>query len=150
LREAESVLTIKKKGDVRTITTDFSGGKNRNSGEALSSFMWNDEAGMMTSTDTPDETPNKLRSPYEVLTPEQIVEMLISTLKEEKVIYSELIVKLKAHLQTNYKDKVKTGDGEIKAFASTLQEKEYVVKSTDARYSLYSISKKYLKQTKLL
>lgn len=150
LREAESVLTIKKKGDVRTITTDFSGGKNRNSGEALSSFMWNDEAGMMTSTDTPDETPNKLRSPYEVLTPEQIIEMLISSVKEEKVLYKDLIVKLKAHLQTNYKDKVKTGDNEIKTFISTLQEKEYIVKSTDARYSLYSVPKKYLKQTKLL
>jgi hypothetical protein len=112
--------------------------------------MWNDEAGMMISTDTPDETPNKLRSPYEILTPEQIVEMLISTLKEEKVLYRDLILKTKAHLQTNYRDKVKTGDNEIKTFVSTLQEKEYIVKSTDARYPLYSISKKYLKQTKLL
>lgn len=150
LREAESVFTIKKKGEVRTMTTDFSHGKNRNGGEAIASFMWNDEAGMMTSTDTPDETPNKLRSPYEILTPEQIVEMLISTLKEEKVLYKDLIIKIKAHLQTNYKDKVKTGDNEIKTFVSTLQEKEYIVKSTDTRYSLYSISKKYLKQTKLL
>jgi hypothetical protein len=150
LREAESVFTIKKKGEVRTMTTDFSHGKNRNGGEAIASFMWNDEAGMMTSTDTPDETPNKLRSPYEILTPEQIVEMLISTLKEEKVLYKDLIIKIKAHLQTNYRDKVKTGDNEIKTFVSTLQEKEYIVKSTDARYSLYSISKKYLKQTKLL
>lgn len=149
LREAESVLTIKKKGDVRTITTDFSGGKNRNGGEAVASFIWNNEFGMMRSTDTPDEAPNKLRSPYEVLTPEQIVEMLISTLKEEKVKYSDLIVRLKAHLQTNYKDKVKTGDNEIKTFASTLQEKEHIVKSFD-RYTLYSVSKKHLKQTKLL
>jgi|694.fasta_scaffold44529_4 hypothetical protein len=150
LREAESVFVLKKKGEIRTITTDFSHGKNRNAGEAFASFMWNDEAGMMISTDTPDETPNKLRSPYEILTPEQIVEMLISTLKEEKVLYRDLILKTKAHLQTNYRDKVKTGDNEIKTFVSTLQEKEYIVKSTDARYPLYSISKKYLKQTKLL
>ena len=75
--------------------------------------------------------------------------MLIATLKEEKVKYGELIVKLKAHLQTNYKDKVKTGDNEIKTLASTLQEKGYLVKSVD-RYTLYSVSKKHLKQTKLL
>jgi len=149
LREAESVLTIKKKGEIRTITTDFSGGKNRNGGEAVSSFMWNDDSGMMTSTDTPDETPNKLRSPYEILTPEQIIEMLISTLKEEKVLYKDLIIKIKAHLQTNYREKVKTGDNEIKTFVSTLQEKEYIIKSMGERYSLYSIPKKHLKQKEM-
>ena len=42
LRECENVLSIVKKDSVHTITSDFAGGKNRNSGVAEGCFKWSD------------------------------------------------------------------------------------------------------------
>jgi len=52
-RECECVMIIQNQDGLRTITTDFEHGKNRNNGHATSAYQWNEEAGMFLSTDVP-------------------------------------------------------------------------------------------------
>jgi hypothetical protein len=60
MRRAESVLIIKRdtENGVRTITTDFQHGKNRNASDRLEScFTWNEEAQMFLSCARPEKKP---------------------------------------------------------------------------------------------
>jgi hypothetical protein len=92
MRRAESVLIIKRDGenDIRTITTDFQHGKNRNASDRLEAcFNWNDDAQMFLSCDRPEKKP---------ATRERQAE-LIEALRAEKNVYTftDLIEAIKKH-----------------------------------------------------
>jgi hypothetical protein len=53
VRECEGVMIIQNQDGVRTITTDFEHGKNRNNAPVSSAFQWNDESSMFLSCDLP-------------------------------------------------------------------------------------------------
>jgi hypothetical protein len=63
-RKAESVLVIKKNANgARTLTTDYSLGKNRSGSDTVStSFTWSEEHGMHITTDTPTEVQPKSKT----------------------------------------------------------------------------------------
>ena len=138
LREAESVLTIKKENNISTITTDFSGGKNRNSGEASTSFKWCDDSEMLVSCEGISKTKRVIKQdPDKLLSHDQIHDLVSYSFSGEILGYSTLVDRLKFAIKKDYPETLNTGDNKMKGFIKYLRANNYIKEDKTERYPKY-------------
>ena len=129
LREAHAVFTIQTDGDVKTLTNDFTHGKNRNGALISTSYSWNNEAHMFLSCDAPIN-PTKKIEPHVAMSKEDIIQ-LVADLTKSKPSASEFKAQLKSHLIANY-PRAKRGATAISDFYDWLQVNKYIMTSGTA------------------
>ena len=139
LRESENCFVIRSNADgVRTITTDFEYGKNRNSGIIEHSFKWGDNEHMFISCDAPIGTSRK-KLKAEDLTNEETIELINKALPEP-LNYSHLISRLKDHLPEKIEVR---GTNAMKDYIKYLVEQNYIEGTSKGQTTIYRIHKTY-------
>lgn len=127
MHEAEAIFTIKKAGLDRIITTDFTHGKNRNSGNASGSFGFCEVADMFITKD--NVIPSKNLS---TLTLTQKVKLVAETLGDG-VQYQKAIDRIQSYLKLHHAD-LRSGISAIKEFLPKLVDEKLAVKTPDKLY----------------
>jgi hypothetical protein len=128
LREAHAVFTIEIDGEIKTLTNDFTHGKNRNGAKVSTSFTWSEDARMFVSCEQPTETTKK-SDPHTAMSNDDIRKLVAECVKDEPTA-SEFKAVLKLKLQ-EYHPKAKRGATAINDFYTWLQIHKFIeVKGT--------------------
>jgi len=124
LRQSECVLLIKKEGETKTLTTDFEQGKNRNAGEACTSFSWSDDKRMFVSCER-TENPTKKLAPQLVIDNENIRKLVAECVEgEPNATEFKNILKLKL---IEHHPRAKVGAMSINDFYTWLQFHKFIM-----------------------
>jgi RecA-family ATPase len=147
ISECVLAITYDKSSGLRSITTDYANGKNRNGGKAHSYFIWSDEKRMMVSA-TP-QTSKKL-DPQVFLSNEQIDSLLFEAMGDVAIGYTELINKLKYYLERDYKERVNSGQNKLFNFKTWLEDGNFIKPIKGERYTKYRFNPDRVKQLTIL
>jgi len=124
LRESHGVLIIETDGETKTLTNDFSHGKNRNGAKVSTSFSWSDEKRMFVSCE-PIENPTKKLAPQLVIDNENIRELVAVCVKNDpSATEFKNILKLKL---IEHHPRAKVGATSINDFYTWLQVHKFIM-----------------------
>jgi hypothetical protein len=128
LRESHGVLIIETDGDIKTLTNEFTHGKNRNGAKVNTSFTWSDEQRMFVSCEQPINTTKK-SDPHTAMSNEDIIKLVAECVENEPTA-SEFKAVMKLKLQEHH-PKAKRGATAINDFYTWLQIHKFIeVKGT--------------------
>ena len=117
------MLFIETDGETKTLTNDFTHGKNRNGGKASTSFVWSEDKHMFVSCEAPINTTKKL-APQLVISNEE-VKKLVAECVENEPNATDFKHVLKVKLTEQY-SRAKVGATSINDFYAWLQVHKFI------------------------
>jgi len=145
LREAECILTIKREGEIRKITTDFEHGKNRNGGHVETYFKYCDYAGGMISatieefnaSSSPNYQKRHMDPPITYFDDREKIHTALSHIVGKEALgYKDLLAKVKKHIFEHHGGCM-SGDNVCKAWITSLVEGKYLIKNKGIKHAVY-------------
>jgi len=149
LREAQSIIHIEKKGNIRKVSTDFAHGKNRDGGEVEFYFKYGENEGRMISAFRDDfvsqdegeyQTRKKVSLKAYFEAENELQKIVDAVLGNEVRSYGDLLAKTKQWIGENW-PQCTNGDNAVKGLIKELLTRGMILRRIDTPHSKYCSAK---------